>query len=133
MIHQRDRHISYIHTSFERVWYAGLVHRLKPYGISDQMFGLISSFVGNRWLWVVLDGKSSQEYPVNAGVPQVNILDPTLFLLYINDHPDDVIFKACVFYQIFIFHQMPFKNYEKCFLFHIKSSFHSQDIQIFVF
>ena len=49
------------------------------------IFILISSFLGNRDPWVVLDGKCSQEYPVYAGVPQGFMLDPTLFLLHIDN------------------------------------------------
>ena len=44
-----------------------------------------------------MDGKSSQEYPVNAGVPQGPILDSTLFLPYINDLPDDVICNIAIY------------------------------------
>ena len=60
-----------ISKAFDRVSHAGLLHKLNSYGISVQIFGLIFSFLTNRWLRVVLDGKSSQEHPVNAGVPQL--------------------------------------------------------------
>ena len=58
-----------ISKTFDRIWHAGLLHKLRSYGISGQIFALISSFLSNRWLFGVLNGKSSQEYPVNAGVP----------------------------------------------------------------
>ena len=79
------------------VWHDGLLHKLKSYRVSSQIFDLISSFLSNRRLEVVLDGKSSQEYPVTAGVRQGSILDPTLFVLYINDLPDDVICDVAIY------------------------------------
>ena len=61
-------------------WYTSLLYKLRSYEISGQIFGFISSFLSNRSLWVVLDGKSSQEYSINAGVPEAPILGSTLFL-----------------------------------------------------
>ena len=46
---------------------------------------------------MVLAEKSSQECPVNAGVPQSFILGPTLLLLYINGLPDDVICNTAIY------------------------------------
>ena len=85
-----------ISKAFDRAWHAGLLHKRKSYGISGQIFGLISSFLSNRRLRVVLDGKYSQEYQVNAGVPQGSILGPTLLVLYVNDLPDDVICNIAI-------------------------------------
>ena len=67
-----------------------MLRKLKSYGISGQIFDLISSFLSNRQLQVVLDGKSSKEYPVNAGVPERSIVG-------INDLSDDVICDIAIY------------------------------------
>ena len=46
---------------------------------------------------MVQDGKSSQKYPVNAGVSQGSIVGLTRFLLYINEFPDDEIYDFAIY------------------------------------
>ena len=82
---------------FDRVWHAGLLDKIESYGIWGQIFGLISSFLSNRQLQVVLNGKSSQQYPVNGGVPQGSIVGPTLFPLHINELLDDAICNIAIY------------------------------------
>ena len=71
--------------AFDKIWHAGLLHKLKSYEIFGHIFGL-SFFLSNRQPRVALDGKGSLEYLVNTGVPQGSILGLTLFILYINDN-----------------------------------------------
>ena len=83
-----------ISKAFDRVW--SCWSSSQTYGISGQICGLVSSFLSNRRFRVIPDGTSSQKYLVNVRIPQDSILGPTLFLLYINDHPGDVICNIAI-------------------------------------
>ena len=83
-----------ISKAFDKVWHAGILHKLESHGISGQIFGLIFSFLSNRRLEVPIDVKSSLKYLVNAEVSQSSIVGPTIFLLYIND---DIIYDIAIY------------------------------------
>ena len=73
------------------------VKTLPLLGISFQIFGFILYFLSDILIFLVLDGKSLQGYPINAIFRQCSITGPTIFLLYINDLPDDVIYDIAIF------------------------------------
>ena len=53
--------------TFDRIWHAGLLQKRKSCGISGQLFILVSSFLSNRRLRVVLGGKGCKNAVVSHG------------------------------------------------------------------
>ena len=67
------------------VWHKALLAKIPAYGFTPSFCKLISSFLPNCFISVVVDGATSASFPVSSGVRQGSVLSPTLFLLFIND------------------------------------------------
>ena len=82
---------------FEKVWHDGFIFKLRQNGINGDIINMLPDFLNNRKQRVVLNGQSSSWADVNAGVPEVSILGPLLFLIYINDLSDGLKSECKVF------------------------------------
>ena len=87
-----------ISKAFDKVWCEGLLYKLiKSLGISGELYHFLENYLLGRLQRVVLNGQTPSWRPVLAGVPQRSILVPLLFLIYINDLPDELKSNAKLF------------------------------------
>ena len=65
---------------FDKVWYNGLIYKLKQNGVSGVLLNLIIDFLDARKQRVVLNGQYFSWTSVEAGVPQGSIFGYLFFL-----------------------------------------------------
>ena len=76
--------------AFDTVPHNRLLFKLRSYGITGNIHQWITNFLTKRTQRVVVNGESSEWVPIKSGVPQGTVLGPLLFLLYLNDLPDNI-------------------------------------------
>ena len=73
-----------ISKAFDKLWYEGLIYKLKQNGITRKTLNMIKDFLDSRKQRVVLNGQKSSWANATAGVLQGPILGLLFFLIYID-------------------------------------------------
>ncbi|GBP94473.1 Probable RNA-directed DNA polymerase from transposon BS [Eumeta japonica] len=73
--------------AFDRVWHAGLIHKLYTLELPDRLVLIVHNYLNNRKFTFRHENTYSTKRTLKAGVPQGSTLSPLLYSAYVNDIP----------------------------------------------
>ena len=82
---------------FDTVPHRRLIAKLRAHSISGPVLNWIKSFLNGRKQCVRVNGTLSDPASVLKGIPQSSVLGPILFVIYINDLPNEVASDVLLF------------------------------------
>ena len=75
----------YLSRAFATLSFDILLTKFEHYGITGVSLKLLTSYIKDRYQYVIYKGKTSNMLEIRTGIPQGSILGPLFFCIYIND------------------------------------------------
>ena len=83
--------------AYDHVWRTGLLYKMQKIGIQGNMFNWIQNFLHDRTISTKVNDTTSPKRSLEEGIPQGSALSCTLFLIYINDLPENIEVQTALF------------------------------------
>ena len=73
--------------AFDKIWRKGLVFKLIEMGLPNKIIKILNSYLTDRYAAITINKDRGEEFKLETGVPQGDVLSATLYIIMVNDLP----------------------------------------------